>query len=191
MLNKYLAVLAVSALFTMASAQEINWDRTFQQPQNLGEITGITAPLQTPAPECVKVTDKNAQIPAPKKKVVHLEDTLNNFTAQLTVSVSYGQEGVSIYTITNKKSPGSPRETVKVLVRNENTPVEVEGAGPDPMTPREILERHNADIEKLLLSGKLILLGGQITWTIEPRFPPTKMEMALVMFMVYDWFYYG
>jgi len=170
------ALLAVLVVSVTVSAQAINWDGLTALSKTTGELLNAEVPLESASP-----------VRAEAAYTVQMEDTLNKFTAQLGVSLKPGS-GETVYTVANKQSPDSDENSEKIIVRGGDEAIETE-AGVPKLTPNEILARYSADVEKLLADGTLTI--GQNIWTLKAGKTNNKLELALMMFLVNEWFYYG
>jgi len=53
-----------------------------------------------------------------------------------------------------------------------------------------VLGIYEAGVEKMLSSDGHTLKAGQLNWELKAGLP-SKMELAQVMYLVNEWFYYG
>lgn len=124
--------------------------------------------------------------------LVLMEDNCNNIRAELTAAASQ-KNGVTEFTVRNRKAPGESGDVVKILARGMDAPIEAKDASVGAPTPAQILARYSGAVEDLLAYGKFISANGQLTWTLPQGAAgkPSKMELAMIMFLVDEWFYFG
>ena len=163
----------------MVSAANISWEESLTN----SKITNAAIYLPAAPEPCASTVSETKDLSS-----VRMEDGFNKFKATITASAIHESDGSLSYTITNKSSLSAP-DMVKVKIKNENDPITTDAGVGNP-TPREILARYGDAADKLLSTGKYGS-AGQVTYTLKAKSSNAKLELALILFLVDEWFYYG
>ena len=116
----------------------------------------------------------------------------HGFTAQLTVDhqpLAGGGIGYWIKSVDTIPSEHEAQATIRPDGEDKLLENSLQGGVP-PMTPREIDARYQEDVSALL-KIKNNYSSGQLTWTLTPETTCSQRDLSLVMFFIYQFFYFG
>ncbi len=119
----------------------------------------------------------------PGSCTVQLEDSLNKFQTVLTAAM----EPNGSYEITDR-SPKGPPQTIEITIKGADTTIGTL-VGVPHMTPKDITARYGEMVARLRAKGSYS--DGQLKWTLPTNSTCQGLDLELIMFLVFEWFYFG